>query len=36
MSDTLQAAADAADGMVTLPRRAPFWAVCGLALAFGG
>ncbi|KAB7782185.1 hypothetical protein [Methylorubrum populi] len=36
MSDALQASGDAADGIVTLPRRAPFWAVCGLALAFGG
>ena len=36
MSDTLQASADAPDGIVTLPRRAPFWAVCGLAVAMAG
>lgn len=36
MSDTLQASGATADGVVTLPRRAPFWAVCGLAVAMAG
>ncbi|MCG5245129.1 hypothetical protein [Methylorubrum extorquens] len=36
MSDTIQVAGEAPDGIVILPQRAPFWAVCGPALAFGG
>ncbi len=33
---TAHPAADAPDGIVTLPRRAPFWAVCALAITMAG